>query len=364
MGTEAGFTKTQAVEMHLHKVSTQFPPEWAPQDGIQLTWPNDRGDWAPYLAEVEPVFIAIAQAVTRRERLIISCYDADHRQAVEARLLKAGVNMTRVQLYAIPSNDTWARDHGPITVVDRDGVHLLDFVFNGWGGKYAAELDNQITARLAAAGAFGETPRTAVDLVLEGGGIETDGEGTLLTTASCLLTPTRNPQLTQPQLERQLGKLLGINRILWLHQGHLEGDDTDGHIDTLARFCSIDTIAYQGCDDPEDTHYPALSAMAEELKAFRTRDDQPYRLVELPWPRAKRNAKGDRLPATYANFLIINGAVLLPTYNDPADTAAIEALRRCFPDREIVPIDCSALVLQYGSLHCVTMQLPRGVLAD
>lgn len=342
---------------------TRFPAEWAPQDAVQLTWPNDRGDWAPYLDQVEPVFVAIARAVAQRERVIISAYDDAHCTAVRERLSAAYVDMDHVALYPVPANDTWARDHGPICVLDDVGhPRLLDFVFNGWGGKYAAELDNRITPRLVEAGAFA-VPVSPVDLVLEGGGIETDGLGTLLTTTSCLLAPTRNPQYSQEQLETRLGELLGVDRFLWLHNGHLEGDDTDGHIDTLARFCSADTLAYQGCDDPEDAHYPALQAMAEELLALRQRDGKPYNLIELPWPRAKFSADGRRLPATYANFLIINGAVLVPTYNDPADTAALAALRTAFPEREIVAIDCSALILQYGSLHCVTMQLPRGVLS-
>ena len=340
-----------------------FPAEWAPQDAVQLTWPNDRGDWAPYLTQVEPVFIEIAREVARRERLIVSCYDGIQCAAVADRLRTAGVNVDNVELFPIPSNDTWARDHGPITVFANQEPLLLDFIFNGWGGKYSAELDTQITARLIAAGAF-SARHQPVDLVLEGGGIETDGAGTLLTTTSCLLAPTRNPQFNQAQLEARLGQLLGVDRFLWLHHGHLAGDDTDGHIDTLARFCSTDTIVYQGCNDPGDEHYQTLKAMAAELRTLRTRAGNLYRLVELPWPQPKHNSEGQRLPGTYANFLIINGAVLVPTYQDPADAAALETLRHCFPDREIVGIDCSALILQFGSLHCVTMQLPAGVLAS
>lgn len=340
----------------------RLPAEWAPQDGVQLTWPNDRGDWAPYLTRVEPVFVALAREIAQRERVLIACYDDAHCRAVAASLRAADVAMDRVRLVAAPSNDTWARDHGPICVEVDGRPRLLDFTFNGWGGKYDAALDDRITARLAAAGAFGACPVEPVELVLEGGGIESDGAGTLLTTASCLLAPTRNPHLDQAQLEARLGELLGVDRFLWLHHGHLEGDDTDGHIDTLARFCDPETIAYQGCDDPDDSHYPALAAMAGELRALRTRDGRPYRLVELPWPRPKRNADGKRLPATYANFLIVNDAVLIPTYADPADAAALQRLQTCFPDRAVVPIDCSALILQYGSLHCVTMQLPRGTL--
>ena len=341
----------------------RFPAEWAPQDGVLLTWPNDRGDWAPYLDQVEPVFVDIARAIALRERLIISGYDAAHCAAIGERLRHASVDMDRVTLYPVPANDTWARDHGPIGVYTGNGpARLLDFIFNGWGGKYPADLDNAITPRLAQAGAFA-AETIAVDLVLEGGGIETDGAGTLLTTTSCLLAPTRNPHLGQAQIEARLHELLGIDRVLWLTQGHLEGDDTDGHIDTLARFCSEDVIAYQGCDDADDIHYASLGAMAGELRGLLRRDGQPYQLVELPWPRAKFSPDGRRLPATYANFLIINGAVLVPIYNDPADAAALAALRTAFPDREVVAIDCSALILQYGSLHCVTMQLPRGVLA-
>lgn len=341
----------------------RFPAEWAPQDGVQLTWPNDRGDWAPYLTQVEPVFVALAREIARRERVLIGCYDDAHCAAVAQRLRAADIDLDRVRLVATPSNDTWARDHGPICIYEDEHPRLLDFTFNGWGGKYNADLDNRITAQLAAAGVFGDCPIEPVDLVLEGGGIETDGVGTLLTTTSCLLAPTRNPRLNQAQLETRLGDLLGVDRFLWLHHGHLEGDDTDGHIDTVARFCSADSIAYQGCDDAQDSHYPALAAMAGELRALRTRDGMPYRLIELPWPRPKFNPQGQRLPATYANFLIVNGAVLVPTYADPADTLALERLQEGFPDRAIVPIDCSALILQYGSLHCVTMQLPRGVLA-
>ena len=236
---------------------------------------------------------------------------------------------------------------------------MLDFGFNGWGEKYGYELDNQITRRLYALDSFGQAPMQTVNLILEGGSIEVDGSGTLLTTARCLLAPTRNPGLTREQLEQQLKELLGITRILWLHHGYLAGDDTDSHIDTLARFCDRNTIAYMSCDDPADEHYAELKAMEKELKAFRAADGQSYRLVALPWPRAKLDEDGNRLPATYANFLVVNGAVLAPTYEDPADDTALARLKECFPDREIVPVNCLPLIYQFGSLHCVTMQLPE-----
>ncbi|MEW6353971.1 MAG: agmatine deiminase family protein [Pseudomonadota bacterium] len=338
--------------------STRLPAEWEPQAALLLTWPHEHGDWKPWLAEVEPVFVAIARHTATREKLIITCYDATHERHVRQLLEQARVAAAQVAFYIAPSNDSWVRDHGPITVY-RNGVPtLLDFTFNGWGGKFDAELDDQITRRLHALGAFGGAPLESVDLVLEGGSIESDGAGTLLTTARCLLSPRRNPHYNRAQLENQFQQLLGIKRVLWLEHGYLAGDDTDSHIDTLARFCDADTITYVACDDPHDEHYAALQAMERELKSFRTASGQPYRLIPLPWPQPKRNAAGQRLPASYANFLIINHAVLTPTYNDPADAAALQRLQRAFPHHEVIGVPCSALILQYGSLHCVTMQVP------
>lgn len=341
-----------------------LPPEWAPQSGVMLTWPHAHGDWAARLHEVEPVFVAIAREVARREKVLITCYDERHRQHVSQRLDAGGVDRRRVVLRTAPSNDTWARDHGPITVACGDELLLLDFLFNGWGGKYGYALDNALTRRLYDQGTFGATPLQSVDLVLEGGSIEVDGSGSLLTTERCLLAPTRNPGLARAALEARLAELLGVTRVLWLKHGALAGDDTDSHIDTLARFCDAGTIAYVACDDARDEHYAELRAMEEELRQLRAADGAPYRLVALPLPRAVLDEHGRRLPATYANFLIINGAVLVPTYRDPADALALERLRSCFADREIVAIDCLPLVFQYGSLHCVTMQLPAGVLPD
>ncbi|MCR4347451.1 MAG: agmatine deiminase family protein [Sulfuricaulis sp.] len=339
-----------------------LPAEWAPQSGVMLTWPHVHGDWAKRLKQVEPVFVEIARQVTRRENVLISCYDREHREYVGKLLSESGVDMGRVILRTVPSNDTWARDHGPMTVLCTYEALLLDFGFNGWGGKYGFELDNQINRKLYTMDVFKKTPMQTVEMILEGGSIEVDGSGTLLTTARCLLAPTRNPNMTLTQLEQHLKELLGINRILWLHHGYLAGDDTDSHVDTLARFCDSHTIAYVRCDDPQDEHFAELKAMEDELKVFRAADGQPYRLVPLPWPSAKFDEDGNRLPATYANFLIINGAVLVPTYEDPADDDALTQLKGCFPDREVVAINCLPLIYQFGSLHCVTMQLPEGVL--
>ncbi len=339
----------------------QLPPEWAPQNGVMLTWPHRHGDWQPWLSQVEPVFANIAFHITTREQLLIACYDDDHRSHVEAILRQRGVPPERRRCLIAPSNDTWARDHGPITVIENGQPTLLDFTFNGWGGKYASELDNSLTRRLAQQGGF-SAPLQSVDLVLEGGSIESDGEGTLLTTEQCLLSPGRNPHLSKQQIEQRLGATLGVQRILWLQHGYLAGDDTDSHIDTLVRICNPDTLCYVSCNDRGDEHYSELKAMEAELRAFRNRHGHPYRLVPLPMPAPKFDAEGQRLPATYANFLIINGAVLVPTYRDENDALALAQIARCFPHHEIVAIDCLALVVQYGSLHCVTMQLPQGTL--
>ncbi|MET0105479.1 MAG: agmatine deiminase family protein [Sedimenticola sp.] len=341
----------------------RFPAEWEAQDGVMLTWPHGLGDWAPYLAEVEPVFVEIAREIARRERLLVVCSDQVHRAHIQALLQAECIAMERVQFALAPSNDTWARDHGPITVL-QDGVPwLCDFTFDGWGGKYPAELDNRITPSLQRQGLFAEPGMDSIELVLEGGGIETDGEGTLLLTSRCLLSEARNPGITREAMEAALGRWLGIERFLWLEHGGLAGDDTDGHIDTLARFCDPGTIAYQACSDVNDSNHAALQRMEAELQGLKTAHGEPYRLVALPSPAPLLNAGGDQLPASYANFLIINGAVLVPTYGDPADAVVLEKLADCFPGREMVGIDCRPLVLQYGSLHCVTMQLPRGALA-
>jgi len=337
--------------------SVFLPPEWAPQSSVMLTWPRREGDFARHFEAVERNFTAIAVAIARHENLHVNV--AQDAPGLAARLVAAGVPNERLQVYAMPNDDVWARDHGPITVV-RDGKLLhLDFTFNGWGGKFPAERDNALTGRLITVGAW-KAPVESVDFVLEGGAIEVDGTGTLLTTERCLLAPTRNPTLDKTAIEKVLRDKFGVSRILWLKHGDLLGDDTDGHIDTIARFCDAHTIAYQGCEDRDDPHYADLAAMAAELAAFRTAEGKPYKLVPLPLPAAMHDPDdGRRLPAGYANFLIINGAVLVPVYGDAKnDAVALERLRPRFPGREVVPIECRALIHQYGSLHCVTMQIP------
>jgi agmatine/peptidylarginine deiminase len=333
-----------------------LPPEWAPQAAVMLTWPRQDGDFARHFDAVERNFIAIAVAIGRFQNLHVNVAEAAH--ALQARLISAGVPRERLIVHEVPNDDVWARDHGPITVV-RDGrlVHL-DFTFNGWGNKFSASRDNALTRKLDQYGAW-SAPVETVDFVLEGGALEVDGHGTLLTTERCLLAPTRNPHLEKAQIEALLKDRLGLDRVLWLRHGDLIGDDTDGHIDTIARYCDAETIVYQGCDDRSDAHHNDLAAMADELRALRDWRGEPYRLVALPLPKAIFDPDdGRRLPAGYANFLILNGAVLVPVYGQPLDAVALDLIRPLFPDREVIGIDCNALIQQYGGLHCVTMQIP------
>jgi agmatine/peptidylarginine deiminase len=339
----------------------RLPAEWEPQSGVQLTWPHPGTDWAPRLDVVEPVFAAIGSAIARHESLLVVCQDAEHRAHVLQALAHAGTDLDRVQLGIAPADDTWARDHGPITVLEGGQPLLLDFVFNGWGGKFPAERDNLLTRSLAAQGRFGAVAVQQVELVLEGGSIESDGAGTIMTTSQCLLTPTRNPELSRDEIERMLREQLGADRILWLDHGHLEGDDTDGHIDTLARFCDTATIAYVECSDRTDSQYGELSRMREQLALFRQPTREPYTLLPLPLPAPILDG-GRRLAATYANFLVTNGQVLVPVYGDPADAIALARLGAAFPGRSVVGVDCRELIRQGGSLHCLTMQFPLGVL--
>jgi agmatine deiminase len=340
-------------------MTLRLPAEWEDQDGVLLAWPHAQTDWAPILDRVVPVFCNLAHRISRYEKVLIVTPEPDQTRAA---LQDTPVSLDRIEIFKIPTNDTWTRDFGPITIYRDNRLVLLNFGFNGWGLKFPSNFDNQVTRNLVYAGAFGETALHTPGLILEGGSIESDGCGTLLVTSACLLEPNRNPHLDRRGIEAALKENLGADHILWLENGYLEGDDTDSHIDTLARLCPDDTIAYVMCDDETDPHYEELRRMGEELAGLRTRDGRPFRLIPLPWPRPYFDDEGQRLPATYANFLVINNAVLVPTYNDPRDDEAIARIAEAFAGREIIGIDCSPLILQHGSLHCVTMQLPKGVL--
>lgn len=351
------FGKNMTVQVEMR--APILPAEWALQSGIQLTWPHAGTDWAYMLEEVNECFVAIAAEIARREMLLIVTPEPEE---VEKRI--AGVvNLDNVRFLQCETNDTWARDHGAITMLDADGPSLLDFMFNGWGLKFASDKDNRITRRAVDAGMLNGRYVNRLGFVLEGGSIESDGMGTLLTTSECLLSPNRNGQMNRVEIEEYLRSVFHLERVLWLDHGYLAGDDTDSHIDTLARFCSPDTIAYVQCKETEDEHYGELHKMEEQLKTFRQLNGEPYRLLPLPMPD-KIEVEGERLPATYANFLIMNDAVLYPTYRQPEnDRRAKDVLQEAFPNHEIIGIDCRALIKQHGSLHCVTMQYPAGVLS-
>lgn len=315
--------------------------EWEPQSMVQLTWPHKDTDWAPMLPEITAVYEEMAREIAKRESLLIV--------APEGFPIPKAFN---VQRSTFTSNDTWARDHGFISVEDNGNLILLDFCFNGWGEKFEAALDNAINSHLYEQGLVRGTYEDHLDFVLEGGSIESDGKGTVFTTTCCLMAPHRNQPLTQAQIEDRLKQYLGAERIVWINHGSLIGDDTDGHIDTLVRICPDDTLLYIGAD----ADHPDLLAMEEELRTLRTIDGRPYRLLQLPLPRPIYDGD-DRLPATYANYLVINGAVLVPTYAQPdLDAEALRTIALAYPDREIVPIDCRPVIRQHGSLHCCTMQ--------
>lgn len=334
----------------------RLPAEWEMQSAILLAWPHEGTPWAPHLGEVLHIYLEIIKTILKFEPVILVTPDK-----LQSQIVRGDITSKKLVLYEIPGNDTWARDFGPITVFKDGKPTLMDFAFNGWGQKYPAQKDNMITGNLHELGAFGKTRLESVGFVLEGGSIESDGCGTILTTSKCLVNPNRNRSLSRNQVAEKLETLLGAKRILWLEHGNLEGDDTDSHIDTLARFANENTIVYVSCDDTNDVHYKELKLMEKELKSFRTASGRPYRLIALPWPDAKFDDEGNRLPATYANFLIMNDAVLVPTYRDKKDPAALKTIRDAFPDRKIIGINCLPLIRQHGSLHCVTMQIPRGV---
>lgn len=344
-----------------------------------LTWPHGGTDWKPYLRQITNTYLQLADIITRYEDLLVVTPILESTQRMLAEKLSEG-QMSRIHLYEMDTNDTWARDHGPISMVSRGRhnshvipIHLLDFKFNGWGEKFDWKKDNAINLQLYYQGAFNAALENHQGFVLEGGSIESDGKGTLFTTSQCLLAPHRNQPLIRENIDSLLRNFFHVRNVVWLDHGNLVGDDTDGHIDTIVRVAPHDTLLYVGCDDEEDEQYEDFQALEKQLQKLFTYEGYPYRLLKLPMPDAiydegdrlttDRNSKGDRLPATYANFLILNGAVIYPTYNQPEkDEEAKRQIQLAFPDRDVIGVDSLTIIRQHGSIHCLTMQLPEGAI--
>ena len=348
--------------------------EWHRQACVQLTWPHKDTDWSPYLEDITETFLQLSKAIAHYEPLVIAAkYPEEVREMLSDNLNEEEMN--RVSIYECDNNDTWARDHAFITLIPADdespttetsdaestACRLLDFRFNGWGEKFVADKDNLINRTLYGKGVFRGERADYDDFVLEGGSIESDGKGTVLTTSICLMAPHRNQPMTLEEVEQTLKERLCARKVVWLNHGQLIGDDTDGHIDTIVRVCPDNTLLYVGCDDEADPQYADFRALEEELQAVTDADGRPYRLLRLPMPEPVYD-EDDRLPATYANFLILNGAVIVPTYSqEEKDAKALSLVADAFPGYDIIGVDSRTIVRQHGSIHCLTMQYPEGV---
>lgn len=341
---------------------TTFLPEWAPQDAVMLAWPHASTDWAPWLDEIDACYVGLVKAIAQAATPVILCQDETHRDHI-LDLLGSIAGRTPVMIVG-PYNDTWCRDYGPLTIGKIENgrcqpTHMLDFQFSGWGDKYEAGDDNAVNQRLNEAHRWKLSLET-IDLELEGGSVESDGEGTLMTTETCLLGGNRNETVSRDALEALLKEKFGVCRIFWVKEGYLCGDDTDSHVDNLVRFASADTLVYAACDRSDDEHFPPLEAMREEISKFRTQAGKPYLLLPLFIPEQQFDENGKRLPASYVNFLIVNQHVIVPQFNSPYDAQALAQLEKAFPGYTLLPIPGKALIKQYGGPHCATMQLPVG----
>ncbi len=321
--------------------------EWERQNLILMAFPHKNTDWSDNLEASRVAFFKIAQAIAYSQMVYLLCDDANEAKSYFC-------STTNIIFINAKFNDTWLRDYGALSIEENGKSKLLDFKFNGWGGKYEASLDNKINRYLKEKGFF-SSELESIDYELEGGSIESDGKGTILTTTNCLCNPNRGG-LSKKEVENNLKKYLGTRRVLWIENAFLEGDDTDSHIDMFARFINPDTIAYISCEDSSDTHFKILKEMEKELKLLKRDNGANFNLVKLPFTKAKyQNSK--RVPTSYANFLITNKSIIAPIYNDENDKLAINTLKELFKDKEIIPIPSLKLVEQGGSIHCSTMQI-------
>lgn len=339
----------------------RLPAEWERTGAILIAWPHEETDWAYMLPEINECYVRICEALSRHTRVIIV---SQRPSQLLTSIMMSEIVLENITWADASTNDTWTRDYGPIVTTEGpDDWFINDFKFNGWGLKFAADKDNLVTSTLCSNGMLMGQYVNRLGFVLEGGSIESDGKGTIMTTSRCLLSPNRNGDLSKDEIEDYLKQSLGAKRVLWIENGALEGDDTDSHIDTLARFAPNDTIVYVGCDDASDTHFVELKKLEKELMELRTSEGEPYRLVKLPLPEAIFDEENNRLPATFANFLIVNDVVFVPTYRQPEkDAQALAAVKVAFLGFKIEPVDCTELIYQHGSLHCATMQLPFEIL--
>lgn len=333
----------------------RFPAEWEPHEATWMSWPHAEGISFPDAYEtVMPTFVEMVRALATSEKVCINVRDAKEEKEIRARF--SGGAPANVQFFHIPTNEPWCRDHGPIFLVNpqKKSRFILDWGYNAWGGKYPPfdkddDVPTQVAKRL-------DIPSMKIDMVLEGGSIEVNGAGTLLTTKSCLLNPNRNPKLSQSEIEANIKKYLNVEQILWLGDG-IEGDDTDGHVDDLTRFISRDTVITVVEENRQDSNHAPLQENLELLKTMKLLDGTPLKVIPIPMP-GRIDKEDLRLPASYANFYIANQCVLLPVFNDRNDRIAIDVLAKAFPTRKIVPIDCRELIWGLGAFHCLTQQQP------
>jgi len=338
----------------------QLLPEWGRQCAILINWPHRHNScWNPVREQVNAMYAAIVKAVSMNQSVMIICFDLEERNHIQKLLIQANVNLPRVRFFIIPSNDVWTRDYGPLILQHEQQTKILNFQFNGWGNKHPSNYDNLVATELYRQNFFPQTEFNKVDFVLEGGSIEVDGSGTLLTTRSCLLLGNRNPECSPAQIEQILKDKLGIEQILWLEEGGLVGDDTDGHIDALVRFVNSETLCYSQCLDPSDEQFASLAAMEAELKNMKNFQSRFYHLLPLPLPAPiYSQINGKRLPASYTKFLITNHLILVPFFDDPNDEIAKNVLQSVFSGREVIGFPCRSLLENYGSLHGIAMQIP------
>lgn len=338
----------------------RMPAEWEPHEGTWLSWPHNEETWpSDSMGRIQDLFARMTREISRGEKVYINVLDPEMEKKARVRLQDHAVNLDRVSLHHFPTNDSWARDHGPIFIIRKEKGEnqpaLTDWDYNAWGGKYPPfDQDNAIPRRIAE---LLDIPRFEPQMILEGGSIEVNGSGCLLTSEACLLNPNRNPGLNKNQIEQHLKDFLGVEKILWLGDGIL-GDDTDGHVDDITRFVASDTLITVLEGDAQDPNYNPLAENFERLKKMRDPQGKPFEVLSLPMPKPLL-WKGEHLPASYANFYIANEVVLVPVFEDPQDEKALSILQKCFPERKVIGLDCRELLIGLGGIHCVTQQQPK-----